>query len=308
MNFLFDEVYKRLKVLFQKSYFYSTVGVVSLLFAAVSIVSGIFGLPILEVFEKNNEVQKGFIFIIISGFTLLLAKMEPHNYKNLTDVDDEVKEEIEGKRIVEDMMKYLYGRNEGIPPKPDGSKSERSSEMDTFTSYFMNICRTLEKKSFSADTKASFLLDKGTTYFLLGIVLFIFSVIAWQLVSLHYGFQTQFIYGIVSCSILFIVIEFLSGWYFQQYRHFVDNSTYLIKIKSIFDKYMLTFLAIKEFSGSDEKEKNENLKLIVDLLKAEIQWPDIQIMKNSDVNFVKEAITTIGGLAKILKEKNNPDK
>ncbi|MDH8179558.1 hypothetical protein QIG81_27635, partial [Klebsiella pneumoniae] len=76
----------------------------------------------------------------------------------------------------------------------------------------------------------------GTSYSKGGITFFITSIIVWQVLSWLTGFKEQYIYGMISCSLLFIFIEFLSAWFLKQYRHFVDTSTYHIKVKSIFDK------------------------------------------------------------------------
>ena len=37
------------------------------------------------------------------------------------------------------------------------------------------------------------------------------SIVGWQFLSWIHGFQVQFIYGIASCSVLFVFIEFLRG-------------------------------------------------------------------------------------------------
>ena len=171
-----------------------------------------------------------------------------------------------------------------------------------FVAYFDSIRRLLEEKASVADEKASILLDKGTAYSKFGITFFIMSIVAWQVVAHIVGFKVQFIYGIVSTSILFVFIEFLSAWFLKQYRQFIDTSTYLIKVKSIFDRYMLVYLASKEAitSGHDTKKSNQ---LLLDLLRADIAWPDTYLTKNPDISFAKEALETMTLLVRSMKSE-----
>ena len=171
-----------------------------------------------------------------------------------------------------------------------------------FVSYFDSIRKLLEEKASVADEKASILLDKGTLYSRMGIGFFITSIVAWQLAAAFYGFKVQFIYGIVSTSLLFVFIEFLSAWFLKQYRQFIDTSTYLVKVKSIFDRYMLVYLATKEAvaNGHDQKKSHQEL---VNLLKAEISWPDTYLTKNPDVSFAKETLETMSLLMKSMKSE-----
>jgi len=181
------------------------------------------------------------------------------------------------------------------PPPPQAPPPEL-----TFMLYFESIRNLLEQKADVADRKASILLDKGTAYSRFGIALFLFAVVAWQVVAGYTGFKIQYIYGIVSTSLLFIFIEFLSAWFLKQYRQFVDTSTYLIKVKSIFDKYMLVYLAGKEAiaEGNDSKKSKQ---VLFGLLSEEITWPDTYLTKNPDVSFAKEALEAMTLMVKSMK-------
>jgi len=106
---------------------------------------------------------------------------------------------------------------------------------------------------------------------------------------------------------LFIFIEFLSAWFLKQYRHFVDTSTYLIKVKSIFDRYALTYLALKD-NIHTQKDGKEHLSALLSILRDDIQWPDDYMFKTADVNFAKEFVQSLGEVAKNLKEFNAKQK
>ncbi len=182
-------------------------------------------------------------------------------------------------------------------------KSIDNAEMfDTFENYFNEIRSVLIEQAHTADKKASILLDKGTAYSKGGITFFITSIITWQFLSWITGFKDQYIYGIVSCSLLFIFIEFLAAWFLKQYRHFVDTSTYHIKVKSIFDKYMMSYLAIKSLGSNSPNEENK-YQAMLKVLEEDIKWPESYILKNGDVSFAKEALETMTHFAKAMKSE-----
>lgn len=172
----------------------------------------------------------------------------------------------------------------------------------TFVGYFESIRTLLEQKAAASDEKASILLDKGTSYSRWGIYFFVFSIAAWQLMARLTGFQTQYIFGIVSCSILFIFIEFLSAWFLRQYRQFVDTSTYLIKVKSLFDRYLLVYFAATEAITEGRDSRKATIQLI-DLLRSDIPWPETYLTKTADVSFAKEALETIALLTRTIRDE-----
>ncbi len=178
---------------------------------------------------------------------------------------------------------------------------KNNDHLESFVKYFDSIKKLLEEKSEISDRKASILLDKGTSYTIFGIVFYIASIVFWQVMFLTYGYQKQFLWGIISCSFLFLFIEFLSAWFLKQYRNFIDASTYLIKVKSIFDKYMLTYLINNEIE--DESSKKESLLLLLKLINTEIQWPENTLNKSSEVSFAKETLNSISDLVSVIKKQ-----
>lgn len=176
----------------------------------------------------------------------------------------------------------------------------RKKIFDSFESYFDSLSNLLEKQARTADEKASILLDKGTSYSKNGIFFFIFCIVAWQVLAAYQGFKEQHLYGIASCSLLFIFIEFLSAWFLKQYRHYVDTSTYLLKVKSIFDRYMLSYLALRSPDISSDADKCSHL---IDVLSEDIKWPESYLLKNGDVGFAKEAMETMTHFAKAMKSE-----
>ena len=189
---------------------------------------------------------------------------------------------------IESIISHSAQKNEQI----------RIDQYKSFSNYFDGIRTLLENKSTDADEKASILLDKGIAYSRFGIILFIASIVLWQGLSLFTGFKEQYIYGIVSCSLLFVFVEFLSAWFLRQYRNYVDTSTYIIKIKSIFDRYMLSYLAIHD--------SDKDISSLAIILSDDIKWPETYLMKNADIGFAKEAMEAMTYLAQnVRKEARN---
>ncbi|MCG8520184.1 MAG: hypothetical protein MI794_19540 [Pseudomonadales bacterium] len=210
-----------------------------------------------------------------------------HEIKNIKSQSDNLAPEK-----IEEMVSKIVER-----------KSVENAEMfDTFENYFNEIRGVLIEQAHTADKKASILLDKGTAYSKGGITFFITSIVAWQVLSWLTEFKEQYIYGIVSCSLLFIFIEFLAAWFLKQYRHFVDTSTYHIKVKSIFDKYMMSYLAIKTLGGNSSNEE-QKYQAMLKVLEEDIKWPESYLLKNGDISFAKEALETMTHFAKAMKSE-----
>lgn len=266
-------------------------------------------MPLSFFLERYGWTSLGVLIITVSILYLMLSISQAQREKRFIDIDDKMSTspdnsviekligEIEELKQTQPSVDYqrieeLIRKSSAVSPKPE------LDALRSFENYFNVIRTTLEEKATVADQKASILLDKGTSYSRGGITFFILSIVVWQALSWIKGFEPQFIYGIASCSVLFIFIEFLSAWFLKQYRQFVDTSTYLIKVKSIFDRYMLAYLLLKEASG-DNKEK---LLEVLPLLKEDIKWPETYLLKNGDISFAKETMETMTYLLKTMKE------
>jgi hypothetical protein len=86
----------------------------------------------------------------------------------------------------------------------------------------------------------------------------------------------------------------------------MDGRTYLIKVKTLLDKYMLSYLTISEEEIPPEDKKTKLDSLLV-LLSKDIDWPDVEIMKRGDVSFAKEAMESIISITKAVKRQKQED-
>lgn len=256
------------------------------------------------------------IIVAIFGFAVMFSEVNRLKRKSREErfIDVDEKRNIDNSelqiRILND-IKSLKAQTDNLSPdkleemanKIAEKKSADTKELfESFENYFNDIRSVLIDQAHTADKKASILLDKGTAYSKGGITFFIISIIVWQLLSWVTEFKDQYIYGIVSCSLLFVFIEFLAAWFLKQYRQFVDTSTYLIKVKSIFDKYMLSYLAIKSF-GTESGNEDSKYQAMLKILEEDIKWPESYLMKNGDISFAKEALETMTHFAKAMKSE-----
>jgi hypothetical protein len=267
-----------------------------------------------QLLKDTGPKYLGYALTILGGAWLYLeffsAYFKNKREESFSDVDARRREReqtSESRRILDEIKELKHNQQsidyEKIEElvKESSTLKEKAKEkkFESFEHYFDSLSSLLEEQAQTADEKASILLDKGTAYSRNGIIFFISTIIIWQIVTAFYGFQTQHIYGIVSCSVLFVFIEFLSAWFLKQYRHYVDTSTYLLKVKSIFDRYMLSYLAITK-SGAD---KPEQINSLTSLLSEDIKWPESYLMKNPDISFAKEAFETMSHFAKTMKSE-----
>ncbi|MEA4990694.1 hypothetical protein SDC9_14446 [bioreactor metagenome] len=179
-------------------------------------------------------------------------------------------------------------------------KSYTPKQYQTFQEYFTDVIKFFDQQIDSSDRKASLLLDKGTAYSRNGVYFYIAMIITSQIIIYFTGYQQQHIYGLAGFSLVFIFVEFLSAWFLKQYRQYVDTSTYLIKIKTILERYFLVYLAIKE-----ARENDKNHTELLDILKEDIKWPDTYLTKVPEVSFAKECIETATQLIRAVKSEAN---
>lgn len=229
-----------------------------------------------------------FLLPVLLLFAIEIKILTPSQDKKLSDIDDERKNRV-----------INIVNNSGTVTVESSKSAQLTPQIasNDFSTYFINIINNLENKSIDSDKKASLLLDNGKSYSVIGIGYFILATIFWQLYITYIGeFKNHHIYGIVSTSLVFIFIEFISAWYLRQYKSFSDTSTYLTKIKSIFDKYMLIYLVSSEKGDKD-------FTILLEQLSSEIKWPETYLLKNADISFAKDAFDTMTTMAKAFKSE-----
>lgn len=261
---------------------------------------------------ETTGVVLMFLGILISRL-LTANHQKPVSERKFIDVDRHSKEVQRFRNQISLLVNKISQlekekeRANFVKAQNSDSSGERKISSDAthpFCMHFNALTSALSDKAANADQKASMLLDKGVIYARFGIGFYLVSVLMWQGLAWWRGFQIQFIYGIASCSLLFVFIEFFSAWFLKQYRQFVDTSTYLTKVKSIFDRYVLMFYLASDTEIHAEKNKL-TVSALTDVLKNEISWPDSYLLKTQDVGFAKDAISSLTEVGKALVELKN---
>ena len=285
------------------------VRLIALLLAVLSILTAVSKLipkDFLDVLEKDQDYRIILTCIAISVvslrfFVYLRPKNEKSSDKSFLDIDKEQLSEFTNA-----MAKIIpVDRDDNVKllkEIADESLSEKITELKSFQKYFNAIRFTLMEQIKNSDKKASMLLDKGTIYARNGIIFYICCIIILQIITWDKDIKTNHIYGMVSCSLVFIFIEFLSAWFLKQYRQYVDTSTYIIKIKSILERYMLAYLVIQD-SQKDDPDYSD----VISMLKEDIKWPETYLTKNPDVSFAKECMETATQLIRSIKPETKKD-
>jgi hypothetical protein len=281
----------------------------SILFITIAIFALFLSVYTLDMFTDKTLLMATSVLVAVVGTLLLNALSYKKSSRSFSEVDQEAKlskqAEISTKlEELEALLDNMSALKEDSLPKSPDIESFTKGDQDPFSRYIFILSSSINDRVMSLDEKASIMLDKGTQYAKNGIFFFIFSIIGWQLwiYVKGSGISPEHYFGIASCSLLFLFIEFLSAWFMRQYRHFIDTSTYLTKIKSIFDKYMLSYLALKSLSSS-KPISDEHIAMILDTLSQEIKWPDSNLVYDKrDISFAREAIESITSITSAYKD------
>ena len=171
-----------------------------------------------------------------------------------------------------------------------------ASETNPLVLHIYNVIETLENHIDISDKKASNLLDTGTMYLRRGIYFYVVSILVWQGVAQFRGVDQALIFGIVSCSFTFLVVEFLAAWFLKQYRNFNDSSMQFMKVKSVYDRYLLSYHALIQFAPEQEEAVVEARAMMLAVLEKEARWPELSSLKTADVNHMAQIFESVGGI------------
>lgn len=174
------------------------------------------------------------------------------------------------------------GEVEGFPKQTLGAGSDFEFCISEIVDYLGDHIKL-------AESKASKLLDKGTTYLRRGLYFYIGSIVVWQVWGHFVSFDGLVIAGMISTSIAFIIIEFLAAWFLKQYRSFVDSSMAYMRVQSFFNRYLLLYFAARDF-GDDEAGDNLARSELLKVVSQEIKWPELKDINANDFNYMIEAM------------------
>lgn len=199
---------------------------------------------------------------------------------------------------------FFNKANSGVSSVVRGEKSletpVKKASSYSFAENMRLIVESLDKQITYAEEKASTLLEVGRGFVRNGISLYIASIFIWQLYLYYIDFEFSpgIIIGMVSTTMIFLVMEFLGAWYLKQYRHYGDSAFSYMKVRSSYNKYMLAFCAISEYTTDDyPKAKEEMLRV---LAESE-NWPDLKDVNSNDFNYMLQSVESMGAVFEKLK-------
>lgn len=181
------------------------------------------------------------------------------------------------------------------------SSTEELYEFSAIEQYIGRLTKSLDRHIELSEIKGSKLLDTGTSYLRRGLYAYVISIGVWQVVAYYRGVDSSLIYGVVSCSLAFLVVEFLAAWFLKQYRNFIDSSVQFMRVKTVFDRYMLSYYAVKEFSVEGAEGVAEAKAQILKVLAEEIKWPEPVGGKAGDVNHMVQMFESLAGVLDKVK-------
>ena len=139
------------------------------------------------------------------------------------------------------------------------------------------------------------MLRNGLIIIIAAILLY--AGIAYYLIAIFFEqhpFKVQYIYFMISLSLLFIFLQFLGGWFLQQYKSAMKSILYINSMKPEIHRWMLGYFAIKEVA--QDGEKNNYIELLIALLSSNAKTFDNQIMAIHEANFAKDVFDSLNEL------------
>lgn len=165
-----------------------------------------------------------------------------------------------------------------------------------FEDYLNAIVKALDTRISLSEIKANGLLQQGKGLMKWGLFLYALTVIGWQFAAHQWGYSHTLAVGMISCSLMFVVVEFMAAWLLKQYRSYVDSSMAYLQVRSVYSNYLLAYYAVNQMSDIPDSRD-----IMVKMLSQEIKWPALSDLHKNDFNYMVEAISGFTGIVEKLK-------
>jgi hypothetical protein len=167
---------------------------------------------------------------------------------------------------------------------------EAASTETSFEVYVSNILRSLSAYAASSEVTATKLLDKGVAFMAGGLVFYVLAIVIWQVFANLTKPDAHVMYvGMIACSMTFVIVEFLAAWFFKQYRYYVEVSLSCLRVRSVYDRYLLGYYALREFEGEEGIDARDRM---MEVLKEDVNWPTYKGSASNDFNYMIESMST----------------
>lgn len=236
-----------------------------MLFAATSIVSNEFYDYIVYTIE-NRLYQLIILIIGFLAFTIGMLnalRLNKKQFKNYTpDKNNDIHAENIDQQIDSDIENIIVEHTLQITSGSDVSNANN----DKFSSRVHIILQRIELYKVYLMDKYHYFVSVGRSFFIAGIAVYFLCVLAFQ-IFIHISPENEIfkIYGMASCAIIFISIEFIGLWYLNQSKIYSNKIMSMINIELHINKCELIY------------NLNMSENIIHDLLRMELSNTDIKL-------------------------------
>jgi hypothetical protein len=272
--------------------------------------------------SELNDNRIGTLGILTFGFVMLGAltrALDNISKTSFVEIDRKARGEFRsaggelgisvlaslGRRVAESALlpfgidavssKGFIARPAAVDTASEREKSvERTRVLGTaFELYICGVVESLDKHISLTEEKGSNLLDRGLLFLFGGILFYIMAIIAWQIWAKYGEPKDSVMYiGMVASSVVFLVCEFLAAWFLKQYRHYVDASLSCLRVKSVYDRYLLSYYAVKEID-LEEAGVSSKLSCVLEAIKEDVMWPGHKENVSNDFNYMLESMSSV---------------
>ena len=190
--------------------------------------------------------------------------------------------------------------------KEDNFSYGAFSSNTPFEAHASNILKSLSTYATSSEITATKLLDKGVAFMAGGLIFYVLAIVVWQIFANFTHPDPHVMYvGMAACSMTFVVVEFLAAWFFKQYRYYVEVSLSCLRVRSVYDRYLLGYYSLREFKSEGEDGVRAQM---AEILKEDVNWPTYKGGMANDFNYMIESMRAAHTSMDKMKGVFQPDK
>ena len=284
------------------------IGVLGALTAYIAILAILYGVlsfnrpDVIKSAFENKIALSALLFgfgVVVIALTINIAALGRATFEKVSSLEGRTKVASSLSTVAQWVLRTTVGMEFASFDEPDG-KSNKVDSKDDFFSYgafssdtpfeaqASSILKSLSAYATSSEITATKLLDKGVAFMAGGLVFYVVAVIVWQVFANFTHPDPNVMYvGMAACSMTFIVVEFLAAWFFKQYRYYVEVSLSCLRVRSVYDRYLLNYYSLREFKG----EADESIrKQMAEVLKEDVNWPTYKGSVANDFNYMIESM------------------
>ncbi|WP_448125815.1 hypothetical protein [Pseudomonas veronii] len=316
-----EKIYITKKRVFGTSSFYSQLGALIGYLAFLGIIYGVASFSRPEYIEKAFENKLALVLLVtgvgvfLIALTVQLAELGRSTFAKVASPNSKFSFSSSIATFA-NLALRLGGMELASVDEPSGKGEElvkgggftygAATDESSFESYMSNVLKSISAYAGVAEVTATKLLDKGVAFMAGGLVFYIVAIIVWQVFAnlTHPDSRVMYV-GMAACSMTFIVVEFLAAWFFKQYRYYVEVSLSCLRVRSVYDRYLLSYYSLREFNGDDaEKIRNQ----MTEILKEDVGWPTNKEGTTNDFNYMVESMGAAHATFDKMKDVFHPKK